>query len=106
MEKPINLNECLDQLEKIVNKNEFLKNDTIIFHHTLGMSIRNNWELWNETSEIHKWFKSIGIWHADDMSGIIFDSLKRKLMGEDIRLEEQVESYKNHWKRIGIKKEE
>ncbi len=105
MKKPINLDECLDQLEKMIDKDEFLKNNTVVYHHTAGRHIRNEWGLWDEKSELHKWFKSIGIWHADDMSGIIFDSLKRKLKGEDIKLDEQVENYKEFWKKSGIKKE-
>jgi len=104
MDTPNNLDECLDYLEKVVDRDEFLENDTIVYHHTTGRDIRNNWGLWDEDSKLHQWFKSIGVWHADDMSGIIFDSLKRKLKGEDIKLDEQVKHYKDFWERSGVRK--
>jgi len=59
----------------------------------MGMGIRNSWRLWSGSPRA-RYFNSIGIFHPDDMSGIILRSLARRLRGEDIRLEEQVEEYR------------
>lgn len=102
---PKNLDECLDVLMKHYETGgweQFKQMDeeeaTSICHHTTGRSIRNDWKLWDENSELHKWFKSIGAIHADDMSSIILTSFHRKLNGKDIDLNSQIEFYKTYWK--------
>src|SRR5688500_14170629 len=42
------------------------------YHMGLGMWMRNNWSLW-AGSRLGKYFNRIGIFHPDDMSGIILD---------------------------------
>jgi hypothetical protein len=42
----------------------------------------------------------MGIQHPDDMSGIVLDSYWRKLHGEPIALQEQVDSYKQYWEKV------
>lgn len=42
------------------------------FHFGFGMWLRNNWDLW-KGSRLSKYFNSIGVYHPDDMTGIIFD---------------------------------
>lgn len=66
-------------------------------HHNIGRWVRNNWGLWDEKSKLHKWFKAIGIWHADDMSGIILTSYYRKTHNLPIRLREQIQHYVEYW---------
>jgi len=68
-------------------------------HHNLGRWIRNNWGLWDETSKLHKWFKALGIWHADDMSGIIITSYYRQTHNLQRRFREQVKSYIEYWQK-------
>lgn len=70
--------------------------DMIKYHHGLGIWIRNNWGLWSK-SRLTEYFNGIGIFHPDDMSGIIIDSFWRYLNNKPIRLEEQVKSYKEVW---------
>ena len=65
-------------------------------HHTLGRHIRNEWQLWSG-GKLHKWFKSRGIWHADDMSGIIITSYWRQQHEKPICLQEQIQSYLKYW---------
>lgn len=75
-------------------------------HHSLGQWIRNNWKLWVEDSVLTKYFNNLGIFHADDMSGIIITSFGRWLNKEDLRLEEQIKYYQDYWERYktgGIK---
>lgn len=98
---PKNLEEALHFLIKDLTPDiiEFIKrNDPAIFHLSVGMNIRNEWDLWTN-SKLYKWFvDELKITHPDDMSGIILTSLKRRLMNEDIRLNEQVETYLEYWK--------
>ena len=65
-------------------------------HFNLGMWLRNNWNLWKE-GPLVDFFKEHGIWHADDMSGIILCSYVRMLRNEDVKFEEQVQFYKAYW---------
>lgn len=67
-------------------------------HFGLGMWIRNNWGLWGG-SELSEWFRSQGIGHPDDMSGIIFDSYIAHLKGEEYPLKETIAEYQLYWNR-------
>jgi len=66
-------------------------------HFGVGASIRNERGLWKD-SDLHKYFNDLGIFHADDMSGIILTSVYRKIVGKDRDLEGQVQKYKDYWK--------
>jgi hypothetical protein len=68
----------------------------IRYHMGLGMWMRNNWGLWGG-SRLAKYFNGIGIFHPDDMSGVILDSFWRHLNGRPLRLEEQVAYYQRFW---------
>ncbi|WP_299764802.1 DUF6794 domain-containing protein [uncultured Dokdonia sp.] len=101
---PIDLNDAIsyfeckstkDEITAFKNKTE--KDATSSLHFEAGMSIRNNWKLWAGTSEISKYFRNLGIHHPDDMSGIIFTSLHRKLNHADIDLENQIKFYQEYW---------
>lgn len=73
---------------------------TVTVHHTVGRGLRNELGLWSvdeERTEIVKYFNSIGIYHGDDMSGIILSSFHRSLNKKDIKLDEQVARYRNYW---------
>lgn len=67
-------------------------------HHGFGMWMRNNWQLWGG-SRLSKYFNDLGIYHPDDMSGIILDSYHRYLTGKDMKLEEQIKFYQDYWKK-------
>lgn len=71
--------------------------DTIQYHFGLGMWLRNNWGLW-AGERMAEYFAGIGIYHPDDMSGILLDSYWRYLNGLDICLQEQVEMYREYWR--------
>lgn len=81
-------------------------------HFGAGMFIRNSWYLWwyegheydswpDNKPAIVKFFNDLGITHADDMSGIILTSTYRDVVGKDIELNKQVQSYKDFWKQNG-----
>ena len=62
------------------------------------MWIRNNWGLW-KGSRLSKFFNEKGIYHPDDMSGIILDSYYRYLTGQEITLSEQIKYYQDYWEK-------
>lgn len=101
---PKNLEDCFAELEKNSDQKsleEWLLRDeedaVYNIHFGAGMGIRNNWGLWEGENELCKFFHSIGIKHADDMSAIIFFSFHRHKKGNPIKLEEQVKIYWRHW---------
>jgi hypothetical protein len=99
---PQNLNECFIELRKILTPKELEKfilcseDELWKYHHGLGQWLRNNWGLW-QGSDLKSSFEEMGLWHADDMSGVIIDSFHRHLKDEPLRLEEQVKYYKDYW---------
>jgi hypothetical protein len=107
---PKNLDECFVELKKILNPGELdkfttcSKKDLCLYHHGLGQWMRNNWGLWTE-SDLKEHFKAMGLWHADDMSGVIIDSFHRHLRNEPLRVEEQVKQYLDYWKKMAEDKE-
>lgn len=68
-------------------------------HDGFGRWMRNNWQLWRG-SRLSKYFNDIGIVHPDDMSGIILTSYYRQINDKDIKLEEQIQYYKNYWEEL------
>lgn len=70
-------------------------------HHTLGRWMRNNWGLWRCDTELSFWFMSLGIKHADDMSGIITTSYWRHINEQPIDIESQVKRYIDFWNENG-----
>jgi len=102
---PSTLYEVLDELEKEHRDDEECKKfaeepeDEAVSsrHHGLGQHIRNGYELWKGDSVLSVHFKSLGIFHADDMSGIIMRSLHRRLNSRDIKLKDQVKFYQDFW---------
>lgn len=101
---PIDLCDALNYLDCKWNesdksgfKNKPEKDAVIELHFGTGMGIRNSWGLWKGDSGIAKYFKNLGIFHPDDMSGIILTSFHRYLNKIDIKLNEQIKYYKDFW---------
>lgn len=101
---PNTLEECFKELEENVEKESLKqwahlgeKKAVGTIHFNLGMSMRNLWGLWLGKSKLCKFFYSIGIKHADDMSGIISTSFYRHLNNKPINLEKQVKVYWKYW---------
>lgn len=67
-------------------------------HMGFGLWMRNNWRLWGG-SRLSKYFNDLGIYHPDDMSGIILTSYHRQLVGKEIELKKQIKNYKDYWKK-------
>jgi hypothetical protein len=102
---PKDLDDCFVQLKKILKPEDVEKmkrgaqGDMVRYHHGLGRWIRNNWDLW-KGGRLSKWFNDKGIYHADDMSGIILDSFWRHLNSKPIELDKQIRGYQNYWKKV------
>jgi len=101
---PQNIEDCFLQIDifwadstkelvKSWSENEFIANA----HFGFGMWMRNNWGLWGG-SRLQVYFNNIGIYHPDDMSGIILTSYHRKLNNKKIELKKQIKYYKSYWK--------
>ncbi len=102
---PTNLQECIDFLTLSIPKEDYaqykgmsLDEFTSMCHFGLGLSIRNNWNLWDKTSNLHKHFNEIGIHHPDDMSSIITKSFWAKVTGAEYDLKKDIEHYQEYWK--------
>lgn len=100
---PKNLDEALEMLDNEENRKfakEHQENDFLCeLHFSIGMKLRNDWELWHG-STLAKWFNEKGIYHADDMSSIILLAYYRKVNGEDIKLDKQIKEYRDYWDKV------
>jgi hypothetical protein len=74
---PKDLKDCFIQLDKVLSAKDrdeikSLKNrdETIKYHHGLGMWLRNNWGLWGG-SRLQKYFLAKKVNHPDEMSALI-----------------------------------
>lgn len=85
---------------KFLTEEQFLGN----LHFGFGRWMRNNWGLWGG-SRLSTYFNEKGIFHPDDMSGIILTSYYRDLNKIDIRLEEQIQYYQDYWKKAQLEEQ-
>jgi len=99
---PSDLDDAIECLEDLLSEEDMdyvrtcEESDMSVFHFNVGMAIRNRWGLWGK-SRLAQWFNGIGIYHPDDMSGIIFHSLWRKVHSKPENLEGQVKHYQDYW---------
>jgi len=100
---PENLEDCFVQINsfwddstKVKVKNWTEKDFLGNAHFGFGRWMRNNWQLWGG-SRLSKYFNELGIYHPDDMSGIVLTSYHRYLTNQEIKLEEQVKYYQDYW---------
>ena len=99
-EKPKNLTECIQMLDKNLKKEdkEYIKTLTedeffMESHFTIGMGIRNEW-IRSGNPELVKFFLDQGVKHPDDMSAMILTSYYRYLLGKEIDFEGQISAHK------------
>ena len=104
---PKDLEDCFAELNRMlhpkwIEKFRTTESGAIDEHFGLGLWMRNNWGLWGR-SRLNQHFHGIGIFHPDDMSGLILTSYHRHLNQEPIRLEEQIKYYQDYWKNEAFK---
>jgi hypothetical protein len=83
---PESLVDCFIELDKILSEKDkkyILKNGATGLHMTLGMFLRNRWQLWGG-SRLQKYFIDIngGMMHPDSMSGVILRQYEKWLKGD------------------------
>jgi hypothetical protein len=90
---PSDMQDCFKQLDKLLSsadKQSFAstsENSLDKYHMGLGLWIRNNWGLW-KGSRLSNHFNKLGVFHPDDMSGIIIRFYHRYLNGHEFKLDE------------------
>jgi hypothetical protein len=72
------------------------------YHHFSGMAMRNAWGLWVKEQPLTQWFRAHEIWHADDMSAIIYKALWFRLHEKKFDIDKEAKYYKAYWKKQGI----
>src|SRR5687768_8570679 len=99
---PKDLDDCFVELNRMLHP-EWIeeyktvkKGAEIDQHFGLGLWIRNNWGLWRN-SRLKEHLQGLGLFHPDDMSGLILTSYHRHLNQEPLRVEEQVKEYLDYW---------
>lgn len=102
----VGIDSMLDDTSKIAVLNMSEKEFLVSTHFGLGLWIRNNWELWGG-SRLSRYFNSLGIYHPDDVSGIILTSYYRYLNGKDRDVQGQIKYYQDYWNaaRVPTRKE-
>lgn len=102
---PSSLNDALNYLDckwsdesKDSFKNKPERGAVTDLHFSVGSSIRSYWGLFDVNSKLFKYFDTLGIFNSEDMSSIILTSFHRRLNNQDIKLEGQIEKYKQHYK--------
>jgi hypothetical protein len=105
---PTTLNEGIDILYSTLTPKdiEFIKTeDHSTIHFTAGMSLRNNWKLWDKKSPINKDIQArFNLSHGDDCSGLLYTGLWAKVRGLNVEdeLNKCAKSYHEHWNDMGV----
>jgi hypothetical protein len=100
---PSSLAEALDSLQRELSPAQLafirdsMTEDMGAAHMPIGLGLRNRWGLWAR-SPLAQYFDSLGVYHPDDMSGIILTSLWRRLHGRPIDLAQQVHDAQTYWR--------
>jgi hypothetical protein len=102
---PKDLNDCFRRIDALWNDSTKQKVKSWTedefsgrAHLGFGMWMRNNWQLW-AGSRLSSYFNTLGIYHPEDMSGIILDSYHRHLTKRALDLPAQVHYYQAYWKK-------
>jgi hypothetical protein len=99
---PENLVDCFAELEKLLDKDvleSFKKKneeDLPLYQFDLARWLRGRWGLW-QGSRLAEFFKSIGIFHADDMSAIVLISFHRYLNNRYNDIPKLFEYFRDYW---------
>ena len=103
---PVDLDSAVVALKEVMpididTKNirvEQLRQNTIAF---FGRSMRNTWKLWTHSTPLSKWFHNVGIYHPDDITGIIVERYVCDVYSLPFDLKKEVEKYRAYWKNLG-----
>jgi hypothetical protein len=102
---PETLEEAVDLIirKNLSQLDNLQKEDMSKYHFSVGMNIRNAWGLWDKNSILHKHFSErFGLWHADDMSGLIFHCFKKAINSQPWEADKKAEYYHEYWKNMKV----
>lgn len=71
-------------------------------HFNAGMAMRNGWGLWIKEQPLTQWFRNHRVWHADDMSAIIYHAVWCKLNDKSFDIEKEADYYVDYWASQGF----
>ena len=102
---PSNLNDAVNILTEAMTPHD-IKNikasefSPTSLHFSVGILIRNEWDLWDVKSRLVNWFRdNYGVDHADDISSIILDTLYRDITGQPRQDKELAKKHIAHWEK-------
>jgi len=104
---PKHIHDCFFRLKEILSDEDLeaiksMEEDkTYMLHFSLGMTLRNDWGLW-EGSELSKYFNKFGIDHPDDMTATIFTTFWRYLNDKPLDIEGLATKYQEYWKNMKV----
>ncbi len=104
---PKDLEECFAHLQNLVDARDMAKirkGTEVDLRHQFRLAswLRDQWGLGTVSGEspLAEWFRERGIESPADMSEIILTSWYRRLKGQDIRLEQQIEERRSYLKAL------
>jgi len=66
-----------------------------------GMGIRNYYGLWHENGLTRYFNNVLGVYHADDMSGVLLEALWHRVHNKPYDPTPMIEKCRKHWKQSG-----
>lgn len=92
----------VDNLEE-QEKQIIIQSDPANHHFQFGMSMRNNWSLWEKETPIKRdAVEKYKIAHADDLSGLIMEWVWAKVNQKEFDPVSYCERFHTHWRQFGI----
>jgi len=102
---PTTLDEAIEAVKRLLGEEQLekVREGTLRashMHFGIAMELRNVWKLW-QGGPLAQWFNAHGIMHADDMTGIVFETLERRIKGLPDDVEGQIAHRREYWKAGG-----
>jgi len=107
MKTPNNLDEAIDYVIAKFSPADLVyvrspESSPVHVHGTIGLVLRNAWELW-EPNPLTFWFVgNHGISNADDVSAVVLAGVWQKARGEVVDVTKIIADIKAHWAKLGI----
>lgn len=114
---PLNLEDCLLQLDKILDDStktsiKMPQEEMASYHFGIGRWLRSHWNLWSG-SRLQQWFEKQGVDHPDNMSGIILSVYQEYLRDKNLDINclfsdisREIQKEMEHWDILQKEKDE
>lgn len=109
--QPATVEEAISRIYDNMNEEEreAIRNQSGMgmFHFTIGMGLRNAWNLWGAipgkpTTLRDDFIANYQLGHADDMSGYLMRAVEAKVNGEPFDGAAEIKRYHDHWAEAGV----